>query len=260
MHSSMNPRTSLLLASTLAIASLLAGCGSGNSSAADETSALSAAIESSVAASGTLLCTPAEPQLAACAGKAAGDACALTPPGGAPDVAGTCRATIDGAAVACAPTPPGPPQELVDACAGKAAGVACQVSEAFGNSRDGVCVTARNGATLVCGRDRTPPQGAIDACAALAAGAACTLPGHMGAWNAGGRLQPGLGEHRAARVRSAEGPPPARRAGLHRPRGGRGLHARPPPRGGVGHLRRPGDGRRRGVRGGLRRPSRPVHL
>lgn len=186
MHSSPNSRNSLLLVSTLAIASLLGGCGSGSSSASGDTSALSMALESSVAASGTLLCAPAEAQLAACTGKAAGDACALTPPGGAPEVAGTCRNTIDGAAVACAPNPPAPPQELVDACAGKAAGVTCQVSEAFGNARDGVCVTARDGATLVCGRAHVPPQGAIDACATLAVGDACAMPGHMGGGSPGG--------------------------------------------------------------------------
>lgn len=178
MPTSLHVRNSLLLASALAVSALLGGCGAGSSAA--DTSALAAALESSVAASGTLLCSPAEAQLAACTGKVAGDACVLTPPGGAPEVAGTCRPTIDGTAVACAPNPPAPPQELVDACSGKAAGVACQVAEPFGNARDGVCVTARDGATLVCGRAHVPPQGAIDACATLAAGDACTMPGHMG--------------------------------------------------------------------------------
>jgi hypothetical protein len=74
----------------------------------------------------------------------------------------------------------------VDACTGKAGGDACQVAEAFGNTRDGVCVTARNGATLVCGRVRTPPQGALDACASLSVGDACTMPGMGGMGAASG--------------------------------------------------------------------------
>ena len=177
-------RNSLFLASFLALAALVSACGGGTSSS-EATSALSSALEASTAASGTLLCAPAPEQVAACASKATGDACELTPPDGAPAVAGTCRSTLDGVAVACAPNPPAPPQELVDACTGKVAGVTCQVTEAFGNTRDGVCVTARDGATLVCGRVRVPPQGAIDACASLAAGDTCTMPGLGGMMGAG---------------------------------------------------------------------------
>lgn len=174
---STHVRNPVLLASFLALAALTSACGGGTPGSVEAPSALSSALEASTAASGTLLCAPADAQVAACASKTAGDACELTPPDGAPAVAGTCRTTIDGAAVACAPNPPAPPQELVEACTGKVAGATCQVAEAFGNSRDGVCVTARDGATLVCGRVRIPPQGAIDACASLAAGDSCTMPG-----------------------------------------------------------------------------------
>jgi hypothetical protein len=155
---SIRVRNPFLLASFLAVATVLAACGS--SSAQDGASTLSTALEASTAASGTLLCAPADAQIAACTAKAAGDACQLVPPSGAPAVAGTCRTTIDGASVACAPP--------------------------FGNSRDGLCVTARDGATLVCGRVHVPPQGAVDACATLAAGAACTMPGHGGMGAASG--------------------------------------------------------------------------
>jgi hypothetical protein len=181
---SIRVRNPFLLASFLAVATVLGACG--GSSGQDGASTLSSALEASTAASGTLLCAPADAQIAACAARAAGDACQLVPPSGAPAVAGTCRTTIDGATVACAPNPPAPPQELVDACTGKAAGATCQVAEPFGNSRDGLCVTARDGATLVCGRVHVPPQGAIDACATLVAGAACAMPGHGGMGAASG--------------------------------------------------------------------------
>ena len=174
---STHVRNPVLLASFLALAALTSACGGGTPGSAEAPSALSSALEASTAASGTLLCAPADAQVAACASKAAGDACELTPPDGAPAVAGTCRTTIDGATVGCAPNPPAPPRELVEACADKVASATCQVAEAFGNSRDGVCVTARDGATLVCGRVRVPPQGAVDACASLAAGDSCTMAG-----------------------------------------------------------------------------------
>ncbi len=162
---------------SVALASLLSACGGAAPSA--DTSALSSALESSTAASGTLLCAPADLQVAACDGKAAGDACLLTSPSGVA-VDGTCRATLDASVVACAPNPPAPPAELVQACAGKALADACQVTEPFGDTRSGTCVTARDGTTLVCGRDRSPPQAAVDACASLATGAACTMAGHGG--------------------------------------------------------------------------------
>ncbi len=173
-------RNALLVVPSLAIAALLGACGAQKTAVADsQTAALSAALESTVAASGTLLCAPSDGQTAACSGLAAGDACTLTNAAGT-SVAGTCRATLDGSAVACAPNPPAPPPELVDACTGKAAGDTCSVTEAFGNTRSGACRTARDGATLVCGRVFAPPQAAVDACANHAAGDACPMPGRMG--------------------------------------------------------------------------------
>ena len=108
-------------------------------------------------------------------------ACTLSTADGGTTVAGTCHTTVDGASLACAPNPPAPPQELVTPCVGKTAGDACTEAEPFDdNDRPGVCVTARDGATLICGRVHTPTQGAIDACATAAAGDACTLPDNSG--------------------------------------------------------------------------------
>jgi hypothetical protein len=132
-------------------------------------------------ASGTLLCSPAQAQIDACAGAAAGDACTLSTADAGTTVAGTCRATLDGTAVACAPNPHAPPQELVDACTGKVVGDACSAAEPFDDhDRAGVCITARDGVTVVCGRVHTPSQAAADACANAAAGDACTLPDDSG--------------------------------------------------------------------------------
>ena len=165
----------------LAFTLLAAGCGS--SSSTTDTAGLDATIASATDAAGTLLCSPAQAQIDACAGLAAGDACTLTSvpfPGGETTVAGTCRATLDGAPVACAPIPRGPPAELVEACTGKAAGDACAVTAPDGEAHAGVCMTAHDGATLVCGRQHVPPQAAIDACAAFVAGDACTMPNRDG--------------------------------------------------------------------------------
>lgn len=153
---------------------LLAGCMQ-NSGGLD-TSALANRWAWAIDTTGTLLCSPSQAQIDACAGMAAGADCTLTAPDGTTQIAGTCHDTIDGTAIACAPKPPGPPQVLVDACTGKMLGDACTVAEEDGDMRDGTCVTARDGTTLVCGRVHTPPQAAIDACANLAAGDTCTMP------------------------------------------------------------------------------------
>jgi hypothetical protein len=178
--------TRLSIAAAVLFTITAAACGQASRSTSASSSALSSALAASTDAAGTLLCSPAQAQIDACSGKAAGGACELTPPSGTATVAGTCRTTIDGTTVACAPNPPAPPQELVDACTGKDAGATCQVTEAFGNTRDGVCVTARDGATVVCGRVHTPPQAAIDACAALESGVACTMPAHEGTGSVAG--------------------------------------------------------------------------
>lgn len=157
---------------------LVSGCGGTSRSdvaGSSAASALSTAYASTAESTGTLLCAPSQAQIEACATLAAGDTCTLTGADGSTTIDGTCRATLDGASVACAPNPPAPPQPLVDACSGKVLGDACSVSEPFGGERTGACVTARDGATLVCGRVHTPPQVAIDACATLAAGDACTM-------------------------------------------------------------------------------------
>lgn len=182
----MKRKTTTLGAAAVGLAAagmIGASCAGTAGSGADTSSAdtaLSLAYASVIQSSGMLVCTPAQAQIDLCTGLAAGDACTLTSTDGSKTFSGTCRATLDGAAVACAPNPPAPPKELVDPCTGKAAGDACKVEEAIGDSRDGVCVTARDGATLVCGRVHEPPKAAVDACASLAAGAACSLPNHSG--------------------------------------------------------------------------------
>ncbi len=182
-----------MLATIVAGLATLAVVACGGSAKVDDAAAsatstsLSSAVASGTASSGTLICTPAQGQIDACTGKISGDACILTSTNGTAtlDVAGTCRTTIDGASVACAPNPPAPPQELVAACTGLTSGAACTVTEAFGDTRSGVCMTARDSTTLVCGRVQAPPQVAIDACASLTAGATCSMgaSGHQGAMN-----------------------------------------------------------------------------
>ncbi len=160
-----------------ALLGLAAACsGSSTVGSTEDSSALSSAYASSTASTGTLLCAPAQGQIDACTGKAAGDACTLVASDGGAGRSGACRSTIEGTALACAPAPRAPPQALVEACSGKAAGDVCQAKEAFGNTASGVCGTARDGTTLVCGRVRTPPQAEVDACKDLEAGAKCTMP------------------------------------------------------------------------------------
>ena len=176
----MKNRNNLAFSLTAAALGLaVAACGgNARTGTADASSPLSAAVASSTASSGTLLCAPAQGQLDACASKAPGDACTLTSTktdGTTQEVAGTCRTTLDGTTVACAPNPPAPPEELVAACAAKSAGEACTVDEAFGDSRSGVCVVAGGSGVLVCGRVRTPPPAAVDACASHTAGDACSM-------------------------------------------------------------------------------------
>lgn len=160
----------------LVAALALAACGqAGSRTGAASGDVLADTVAAASEATGTMLCAPSQDQIDACAGLAAGDACALTSPDGLVSVAGACRATLDGVTLACGHVPPAPPTPLVEACAAKAAGDACSVTEPDGDSHAGTCVTARDGATLVCGRQHTPPQAALDACAALAAGDACTM-------------------------------------------------------------------------------------
>ena len=153
---------------------LLSGCMQNSGGLA--TSALANRWAWAIDTTGTLLCAPSQAQIDACAGLAAGADCTLLAPDGVTQVPGSCHDTLDGTTVACAPKPPGIPQDIIDACTGKVAGADCTVTEEDGDTRDGTCVTARDGTTLVCGRVCMPPQAAIDACATLMAGDACALP------------------------------------------------------------------------------------
>jgi len=163
----------------LVVALVLAACGQSTSGGSRTASVTSDVLADTVAAAneatGTMLCAPSQDQITACTGLVAGDACALTSLDGQVSVAGVCRTTLDGVTLACGHVPPAPPPPLVEACASKAAGEACTVVEPDGDAHDGTCVTARDGATLVCGRAHVPPQAALDACAALAAGDCCTM-------------------------------------------------------------------------------------
>jgi hypothetical protein len=108
---------------------------------------------------------PAPPPeaVAACAGKAAADACTVTLGDHAEQ--GTC-ATFDGAgALACRPAhpppgghgrPPGPPPEALEACSGLAQGAACAVTLG-GDTLDGSCEPGPGGEALACRPARMPP-------------------------------------------------------------------------------------------------------
>jgi len=159
----------------LVVASACATNPSDSSATAPGESALSTAYAAWSQSSGTLLCDPSDAQTALCSGLAAGDACTLSSTDGTKTWSGTCRASVDGTAVACVPNPKAPPAELVEACSGKAAGDACQADEAFGKVREGACVAAKDGTTLICGRVHTPSQARVDACEGKAAGDACDL-------------------------------------------------------------------------------------
>ena len=173
-----------LTAAAIGLLTVACAQSSGTSDSATTSSAatVATALAAATTASGTLLCTPSQAQIDACTGLVAGAACTLTATSTAADgstttttTAGACATSLDGASVACAPTRPAPPQALVDACAGLAVGAACTATEPDGDTHTGTCVTARDGATILCGRAHTPPQVAIDACASLAAGDPCTM-------------------------------------------------------------------------------------
>jgi hypothetical protein len=92
---------------------------------------------------------PAE-AIAACDGRAAGDACSVTI--GDRTIDGTCRSGRDGKGpLACRPARPhAPPPEAIAACEGRAAGDACSVS--IGDRTiDGTCRARPDGAgPLAC--------------------------------------------------------------------------------------------------------------
>lgn len=179
----MTFRTKQSWRSRIHLAALLAGFGVGCGVSSDLVApgASDATLANTYAAlthaSGTLVCTPGEAQIADCDGLAVGEDCTLVSSDGTKTWPGTCRATVDGATIACAPNPPAPPAELVAACAGLAAGDACESTDKLGTTHEGVCVTGKDGATLLCGRKMKPPAEATAACADKAAGDECTVTG-----------------------------------------------------------------------------------
>jgi hypothetical protein len=154
-------------------------CSGGNAvSATTAASALSATVATASTASGTLLCAPSDPQIAACSGKAAADVCSLAATDGGSAKAGVCDLTIDGTVLACVPTPPAPQAGLVTACSGLTQGTACTATETDGDMIAGECGLAEGGTTLFCTRVRTPSQVSIAACTSKAAGDACSFTGN----------------------------------------------------------------------------------
>jgi len=119
------------------------------------------------------------PPLQACAGKNAGDACALTIADQSRP--GICRAFEREATqvLACVPasavTPPAGPR--VTACNGKAAGDACTAQQED-KTFTGVCHALPSGTLLCLPPPPSPPQAAVDACANLQGGAACSFTFH----------------------------------------------------------------------------------
>ena len=89
--------------------------------------------------------------LAACAGKAAADACTFVHRDRT--LAGTCAARPDDATtLVCRPNPPA---ELVAACSGKAEGDACSFTNPAGEARTGLCHAPRfAGAPILCAPER----------------------------------------------------------------------------------------------------------
>ncbi len=89
---------------------------------------------------------PTAPPIAACNGKAAGDACTVQHE--EKTFTGVCHALPSGVLL-CLPPPPSPPQAAVDACANLTANAACSFTfeeHAF----QGACVLEPDGKTLVC--------------------------------------------------------------------------------------------------------------
>ena len=168
-----------ILGCCLGALAFVAACGGSTTTPAPGTDAatLSAAYAVATDSSGTLVCAPSGNQIAACAGLPAGAACTLAATDASAARAGICRTGVDRTTVACAPDPLVLPQPLVDACAGLTTGDACEVTEAFGNTRDGTCVVAPETGTLICGRPQQPCDACIAACADLALGDSCVLPG-----------------------------------------------------------------------------------
>jgi hypothetical protein len=161
---------------TLISVLVIAACSAGSGPAAPSTSTSALTTDALVAAQLSALgvqCTPElpRPAVAACTGKAAGDACTVTRLGqtvnakcGSDDGVLMCGADED---------EEGLPPVLTDACTGKIAGDACNVS---GDERcfAGVC-TALGSGSVACLPPPPPTPAPVAACADKVAGDACTV-------------------------------------------------------------------------------------
>jgi hypothetical protein len=145
-----------------------------SSNGAPATVSADVAVTAQLAAAGAQ-CTPdlPRPAVAACAGKAAGDACTVTREGqtvnakcGSDDGRLMCGADEDAE---------GLPLVLTDPCMGKAAGDTCTVT-GHEFTFSGVCVAApvSTVANLACLPPPPPPPPPVAACDGKAAGAACS--------------------------------------------------------------------------------------
>lgn len=112
------------------------------------------------------------PAVAACTGKAAGDACTVTREGqtvnakcGNDDGVLMCGADEDAE---------GLPKVLTDPCTGKVAGDSCTVI-GHEHSFTGTCTAVPSGSLLACLPPRPPPPPPVVACSGKASGDACTF-------------------------------------------------------------------------------------
>jgi hypothetical protein len=158
-----------LLASTLA----LSACGGASSP-----SQSSAAVKADVAVLAQLAtvgaqCTPAlpGPAVAACTGKAAGDACTVTREG--QTVNATCGNDDGHLMCGAGEDKGGLPAVLTNPCTGKAAGDACAVT-GHEHGFAGLCSAAFS-TTLACLPPPPPPPPPVRACSSKATGDTCSF-------------------------------------------------------------------------------------
>jgi len=137
--------------SSLVVAVAVCGCSSGPDS-------ISSALTSAAASSGSDAGTrgsPSAEDVAACSGKAVGDACAAAYDGGDP---GICQLAADGTTIYCAESDSGtgcetPSAEDIAACSGKTTGDAC--ADVSDGGDPGTCQPAADGTTLACAEQRS---------------------------------------------------------------------------------------------------------
>jgi len=129
------------------VAVAVCGCSSGPTS-------ISSALTSAAASSGSDAGTrgsPSAEDVAACSGKAVGDACTDGDPG-------ICQLAADGTTIYCAESDSGagcetPSAEDIAACSGKTAGDAC--ADVSDGGDPGTCQLAADGTTLACAEQRS---------------------------------------------------------------------------------------------------------